>query len=145
MRTKRQYVDRLQELTQFRFSKGDIRDLLKAQEIAVLECLKYGRIGQGEGGGLYYRTVVIPGLVKMLVARTPPKPRRQARNPATGKLMMLPGEPAGYRLKARFLRKAKVAAGMVVRSRYGKLEASPPIERVPETKPKNRYQRAPVI
>jgi hypothetical protein len=143
MRTKKQYVDRLSELTGF--TKADTREFLKAQEIAVLECIKYGRIGQGDGGGLYYRTVIVPGVVKLMVVQTPPKARRRALNPATGRTIMLPGKPAGYRLKARFTKKAKQAAGMRIRPRYGKLEASPQPEPPPAPKIKNRYQRDPVI
>jgi hypothetical protein len=141
MRTKRQYVDRLSELTGF--SKADTREFLKAQETAVLECLERGVTGLGLG--LYYRTVIVPGVVKLMVVQTPPKPRRRALNPATGRTIMLPGKPAGYRLKARFLKKAKKAAGMLVRPRYGKLEVSPQHESPPDPKRKNRYQREPVI
>jgi nucleoid DNA-binding protein len=141
MRTKRQYVNRLSELTGF--TKADTRAFLKAQEVAILDCLERGVTGIGLG--LHYRTVKIPGVVKVIVAQTPPKPRRRALNPATGQTIMLPEKPTGYRLKVRFLKKAKQAAGMVVRPRYGKLEASPPIEVIPKPKSKNRYQREPVI
>lgn len=141
MRTKKQYVDRLQELTGF--TKSAIRELLKAQETAVLDCLERGVTGLGLG--LYYRTVIIPGVVKLMVFQTPPKPRRQWLNPATGRIIRLPGKPAGYRLKARFTKKAKLAAGVAVRPRCGKLKASPPVEVLLEPKRKNRYQRERVI
>ena len=140
MRTKKQYVDRLSELTGF--TKADTRAFLKAQETAVLTCLEGGTTGLGLG--LYYRTVIVPGLIKVMVVQTPPKPRRTALNPATGRRMVLPGKPAGYKIKARFLKQMKLAAGMDVRPRYSKVDLSPQLP--PEgPKRKNRYQRDPVI
>lgn len=140
MRTKKQYVARLSELTGF--TQKDTREFLKAQEIAVLECIQRGT--NGLGLGLYYRTVVIPGLVKLMVAQTPPRPSRKATNPRTGKVVICPGKSAGTRIKARFLKKLKIAAGMDVRPRYKKIDWGPQLLSE-EPKPKNRYQRERVI
>jgi nucleoid DNA-binding protein len=138
MRTKKQYIDRLSRLTGF--SKADTRAFLDAQETAVLDCLERGVTGLGLG--LYYRTVTIPGVVKLMVVSTPPKPSRMGLNPATGARIRIPGKPAGYQLKARFLAEAKRAVGVRIRC-YGRVKESPPPP--PDPKRKTRYQREPVI
>jgi nucleoid DNA-binding protein len=139
MRTKKQYVDRLSELTGV--TKAEIRMVLKAQEQAILECLKNGIVGVG-GSRLYCRTVIIPGVVKLSVVPTPSREGRYGLNPATGSRIVIPSRPVGYRLKARFLAKAKRAVGIKIKPRYGKLDESPPLLVPPR---KNRYSRDPVI
>jgi DNA-binding protein HU-beta len=56
---------------------------------------------------------VLPGIVKFVLVKVPPKPTRQARNPATGAQMTVPAKPASKRLKARFLKAIKVEVGQL--------------------------------
>lgn len=56
---------------------------------------------------------VLPGIVKLVVAKVPPRPERTARNPATGQQMKVPAKPASKKLKARFLKAIKVEVGQL--------------------------------
>lgn len=56
---------------------------------------------------------VLPGVVKFALVNVPPKAERKARNPATGKEMIVAAKPASKKLKARFLKAIKVDVGVV--------------------------------
>jgi nucleoid DNA-binding protein len=56
---------------------------------------------------------VLPGVVKFILVKVPPKPARQARNPSTGAQMTVPAKGASKRLKARFLKAIKVDVGQL--------------------------------
>lgn len=66
---------------------------------------------------------VLPGIVKFALVGVPPKAERKARNPATGKEMIVAAKPASKKLKARFLKAIKVEVGVVAATE--KKEAAP--------------------
>ena len=82
-------------------TKTTIRAFLKALEAVSCKSLK-------KDGA-----VTIPGLVKLLVLKVGSKPERKARNPATGKEMIVPAKGPGKKLKARFVRSLKVGVGQI--------------------------------
>jgi nucleoid DNA-binding protein len=82
-------------------TKATIRAFLKALEAVSCKSLK-------KDGA-----VTIPGLVKLLVLKVGSKPERKARNPATGKEMIVPAKGPGKKLKARFVRSLKVGVGQI--------------------------------
>jgi DNA-binding protein HU-beta len=57
---------------------------------------------------------VLPGVVKFVLVKVPPKAARTARNPATGAAMTVPAKPASKKLKARFLKAIKVDTGVII-------------------------------
>jgi nucleoid DNA-binding protein len=56
---------------------------------------------------------VLPGVVKFQLVNVPAKAERKARNPATGKEMIVAAKPPSKKLKARFLKAIKVEVGVV--------------------------------
>ena len=50
----------------------------------------------------------LPGVGKLVLKKTPARPARKGRNPATGEEIMIPRKPAGKKL-ARISKAAKVA------------------------------------
>jgi len=83
-------------------TKTHVRAFLNALEAVAAKTLK-AKDGK----------FMIPGILKILVVKVSPKPERKARNPATGAVMTVPAKAAGKRLKARFLKRLKVAAGQI--------------------------------
>ena len=126
MRRQSDYVRAIQQRLPD-WTKKDIREFLRAQAGAAVECLSTGR--------RWDRAVIVPGLVKVFAAGVPAKPQRQVKNPATGKPMTLQAEPEHMKAVARVLARVKVAVN------------PPPI--VPEGPPvvvkRDRYHREPVI
>lgn len=57
--------------------------------------------------------VVLPGLLKLIVVKTPPRTARKARNPRSGAEMTIPAKPAGKKLRARFAKSLKQAVGQL--------------------------------
>lgn len=59
----------------------------------------------GRGGS---RQIMLPMIgIKILLAPLPALPEREGRNPATGKTIMLKPRPAGWKLRARFMKLIK--------------------------------------
>lgn len=56
---------------------------------------------------------VLPGVVKFALVNVPAKAERKARNPSTGKEMLVAAKPPSKKLKARFLKAIKVEVGVV--------------------------------
>jgi nucleoid DNA-binding protein len=56
---------------------------------------------------------VIPDVVKLVLVKTPARPERMARNPATGAPIKVAAKPAGKKLKARFVKHLKEKVGQV--------------------------------
>jgi DNA-binding protein HU-beta len=52
---------------------------------------------------------MVPGLGKLIVRKTPARPARKGRNPATGEEIMISAKPAGKKLVFRVAKAAKVA------------------------------------
>lgn len=51
----------------------------------------------------------IPGLGKLVIRKTPARPAREGRNPATGETIMIKAKPAGKKLVFRVAKAAKEA------------------------------------
>lgn len=56
---------------------------------------------------------VLPGIAKLVLATTPARPERIARNPKDGTKMTVPAKPKGKKLKARFVKALKVTVGQI--------------------------------
>lgn len=54
----------------------------------------------------------LPGLGKLVVRKTPRRPARMGRNPATGEAIKIAAKPAGKKLIFRVSKAAKDAAGI---------------------------------
>ncbi len=52
---------------------------------------------------------MVPGLGKLVIRKTPARPARKGRNPATGEEIMIKAKPAGRKLVFRVAKAAKVA------------------------------------
>lgn len=55
----------------------------------------------------------LPGIAKLVLATTPARPERTARNPKDGTKMIVPAKPKGKKLKARFVKALKVTVGQM--------------------------------
>lgn len=51
----------------------------------------------------------IPGLGKLVIRKTPARPARDGRNPATGETIRIAAKPAGRKLVFRVAKAAKIA------------------------------------
>jgi nucleoid DNA-binding protein len=83
-----------------------VGDVTKKQVVAVIDelvkvMIKYAPVGAS-----------LPGLGKLVLKKTPKRPAREGRNPATGEIIMLPPKPAGRKLVFRVSKVGKVAAGL---------------------------------
>lgn len=81
-------------------------DVSKKQSAAFLEeladvLIKYAPVGAN-----------LPGIGKLVLKKTPRRPARMGRNPATGEEIRIPPKPAGKKLAFRVSKQAKVAAGV---------------------------------
>jgi nucleoid DNA-binding protein len=92
------------KLTQAQFSKAVADELgedwSKAEVDAVLETVgellaKNLKLKRGEQGAV----IPVKGIGRVTVKRTPAKPKRMGRNPATGEEMMLKPKPASTRVR----------------------------------------------
>ena len=54
----------------------------------------------------------LPGMGKLVLKKTPKRPARMGRNPATGEPMQIKAKPAGQKLIFRISKAAKEAAGV---------------------------------
>jgi nucleoid DNA-binding protein len=81
---------------------------------------------------------VLPGIVKFQLLPVPPKAERKARNPATGKEMIVAAKPASKKLKARFLKPIKVDVGVVAASPKAPKEPKEPKEPKDPSAPKSK-------
>jgi nucleoid DNA-binding protein len=81
--------------------KSRVRDFLTAMIIVAGKSLRKDK------------TFVLPGVVKFKLVGVPPKAERKARNPATGKEMIVSAKPASKKLKAKFLKGIKVDVGII--------------------------------
>ncbi len=95
--TKSQLISHLAEV----ISNQGHGDISKKQAAAFVE--EYAKVA------LNYAPVgaVIPGLGKLVVRKTPARPKRKGRNPATGEEMMIPAKKAGQKLVFRVAKVAK--------------------------------------
>jgi nucleoid DNA-binding protein len=103
-------------------TKVQVRDFLNAFTISVVETL------QKEG------SITLPDLVKIVVVKTPAKPERMARNPATGTQIKVAPKPAGKKLKARFVRYLKGEVGQLPRSAKAIRTPKTPKAKAPKTR-----------
>ena len=55
----------------------------------------------------------VPGIGKLLLKKTPKRPARMGRNPATGEEIKIKAKPAGKKLVFRISKAAKESAGLV--------------------------------
>lgn len=55
----------------------------------------------------------VPGLGKLVLRKTPKRPARMGRNPATGEEIKIAAKPAGKKLVFRISKAAKLAAGVI--------------------------------
>ena len=82
-------------------TKTHVRGFLTALSIVAAKSLKKDK------------KFVLPGIVKFQLVNVPPKAERKARNPSTGKEMIVAAKPASKKLKARFLKSIKVEVGVL--------------------------------
>lgn len=82
---------------------ADAAEISKKQAGAALDALvKMAYKGAKDG-------FMVPGLGKLVVRRTPKRPARKGRNPATGEEIMIAAKPAGRKLVFRVAKAAKLA------------------------------------
>jgi len=101
--TKSQLMAHLAEAV----SKRGVGEITKKQAQTTVEelinvLIKYAPVGAS-----------LPGLGKLLLKKTPRRPARPGRNPATGEEIMLKPKPAGKKLVFRISKAGKEAAGIV--------------------------------
>lgn len=130
MRTKKQYVAAIQALMTG-VPRLLIEEVLKAQETVVGRTLGSGKPSD--------RVITVPGVVKLMAKVQAAKPERRARNPATGKMMVIQAQPATVKVKARFPASLKRAAGEKLFRVGERSEPAKPARRL------SRYERTPVI
>jgi nucleoid DNA-binding protein len=98
--TKVFLVEEIQgELKDFQVTKSAVKAFLAAQQKVLERNLKRDRV------------VRIPGIIKIKLVNVPPKPERRAKNPSTGKPMVVAAKPATKKLKGLFLTEFKIAVG----------------------------------
>jgi DNA-binding protein HU-beta len=101
--TKSALVAHLAEAT----SAQGFGDISKKQATAFLEELSDLLINFAPVGA------AVPGIGKLLLRKTPKRPARMGRNPATGEEIKIKAKPAGKKLVFRISKAAKVSAGLV--------------------------------
>lgn len=101
--TKSQLIAHLTETV----NKQDIGEISKKQTAAIVEELANIMVSYAPVGA------TLPGIGKLVLKKTPRRPAREGRNPATGETIKLPPKPAGKKLVFRISKPAKVAAGVV--------------------------------
>jgi nucleoid DNA-binding protein len=128
MRTKKQYVAAIQELMTG-VPRALIEEVLKAQERVVQRALSTGpKVG---------RVITVPGVVTIFSTPQPWRPERRARNPATGKMMVIPAKAASVKLKTKTPVSLRRAAGERI--------IGDPEPEVLKPRRLSRYERPPVI
>jgi len=100
--TKSQLVSHLAEAT----SAHGHGEVSKKQAAAFLEELSATLINYSPYGA------TLPGIGKLVLKKTPRRPARMGRNPATGEPIKIAAKPAGKKLAFRVAKAAKVAAGI---------------------------------
>jgi len=101
--TKSQLVAHIAEAT----SAQGFGEVSKKQAGAFLEefadlLINYAPVG-----------AAVPGIGKLLLRKTPKRPARMGRNPATGEEIKIKAKPAGKKLVFRISKAAKISAGLV--------------------------------
>lgn len=101
--TKTQLMAHLMEAVN---KRGDAGEITKKQANALVEELvavmvKYSPVG-----------ATLPGLGKLVLRKTPRRPKRLGRNPATGETITIAAKPAGKKLLFRVSKAGKEAAGI---------------------------------
>ncbi|WP_022974151.1 HU family DNA-binding protein, partial [Xanthomonas maliensis] len=91
-------VAHIAETTQL--APKDVRAVLAALEGAVHASLNKKGVG----------TFTLPGMVKLTTVHVPAKPKRKGINPFTKEEQIFAAKPAGFKFKARVLKKLKDAA-----------------------------------
>ena len=100
--TKSQLVAHIAEAT----SAHGFGEVSKKQAAAMLEELGSLIINFAPAGA------ALPGIGKLLLKKTPRRPARMGRNPATGEEIKIAAKPAGKKLVFRISKAAKVSAGL---------------------------------
>ena len=100
--TKSQLVAHLAEAT----SAQGFGEVSKKQAAAFLEEFSSLLIAFAPAGA------AVPGIGKLLLKKTPKRPARMGRNPATGEEIKIAAKPAGKKLVFRISKAAKVSAGL---------------------------------
>ena len=78
-------------------------EITKKQAAAALDALVCQAYKGAKDG------FMIPGLGKLVIRKTPPRPAREGRNPATGETIQIAAKPAGRKLVFRVAKAAKEA------------------------------------
>ncbi len=89
--------------TQIVAKVADAADITKKQAAVALETLTALAYKGAKDG------FPVPGLGKLVVRKTPRRPARKGRNPATGEEIMIAAKPAGKKLVFRVSKAAKDA------------------------------------
>lgn len=100
--TKSQLIAHLAEAA----SAHGFGEVSKKQAAAVVEELTSLMINFAPAGA------ALPGVGKLLLKKTPRRPARMGRNPATGEEIKIAAKPAGKKLVFRISKAAKVSAGL---------------------------------
>lgn len=100
--TKSQLITHLAEAT----SAHGYGEISKKQAAAFLDELADVMINFAPAGA------ALPGIGKLLLKKTPRRPARMGRNPATGEEIKIKAKPAGKKLVFRISKAAKVSAGL---------------------------------
>ncbi len=82
---------------------AEAADITKKQASTVLDTLTEQAYKGAKNG------FPVPGLGKLVVRKTPRRPARKGRNPATGEEIDIPAKPAGKKLVFRVSKAAKDA------------------------------------
>jgi DNA-binding protein HU-beta len=101
--TKTQLIAHLAEaVTNAGFGEVSKRQAAAFLDELIAVMIKYAPVGAN-----------LPGLGKLTLKRTPRRPARPGRNPATGEAITIPAKPAGKKLAFRISKVGKEAAGIV--------------------------------
>ena len=100
--TKSQLIAHLAEAA----SAHGFGEVSKKQAAALVEELTSVMINFAPAGA------ALPGVGKLLLKKTPRRPARMGRNPATGEEIKIAAKPAGKKLVFRISKAAKVSAGL---------------------------------
>ncbi len=87
--------------TQIVAGMADKAGITKKQAVAALEAM-VAMAYKGAKDGF-----PVPGLGKLVIRKTPPRPAREGRNPKTGETIMIKAKPAGRKLVFRVAKVAK--------------------------------------
>jgi nucleoid DNA-binding protein len=109
--TQAEVVERMTTDLSYEIGKKEVREFFEVLNNIMVEELNIKKKSKKEGTapGVF----VIPYCGVQVQAKLMPKrPKRMGRNPSTGEPVEIAAKPAHYKLKARIMKRLKVAVGL---------------------------------